>query len=39
VLVVADFPTTSGTNGTKIKNAGLRDWAQRALDRKDRRAP
>jgi acyl-CoA synthetase (AMP-forming)/AMP-acid ligase II len=38
VLVVDEFPTTSGTNGTKIKNAVLRGWAQQALDRKDRRA-
>jgi acyl-CoA synthetase (AMP-forming)/AMP-acid ligase II len=32
VLVVDELPTTSGTNGTKIKNAVLRGWAQDALD-------
>jgi fatty-acyl-CoA synthase len=31
VQVVDAMPTTSGTNGTKIKAAELRRWAQRAL--------
>jgi acyl-CoA synthetase (AMP-forming)/AMP-acid ligase II len=39
VLLVDTLPTTSGTNGTKIKNAALRGWAQHALDRRDPRAP
>jgi acyl-CoA synthetase (AMP-forming)/AMP-acid ligase II len=33
VHVVDAMPTTSGTNGTKIKAAELREWARRALER------
>lgn len=31
ILLLDEFPTTSGTNGTKIRNAVLRDWAEQAV--------
>jgi fatty-acyl-CoA synthase len=29
--VIAEFPVTTGTNGTKIRTAELREWAERDL--------
>lgn len=29
--VIAEFPVTTGTNGTKIRTAELRQWAEREL--------
>jgi acyl-CoA synthetase (AMP-forming)/AMP-acid ligase II len=31
ILVVDELPTTSGTNGTKIRTTVLREWAEQAL--------
>jgi fatty-acyl-CoA synthase len=36
VHVIAEMPTTTGTNGTKIKAATLREWAAGAVPNQDR---
>ncbi|MGH3518976.1 MAG: AMP-binding enzyme [Haloechinothrix sp.] len=39
IHVIDEMPTTSGTNGTKIRAATLREWAQQHHDREREATP